>query len=246
MKTYFYVLRYKVDNEEWRARAKRALVFQLWKKYQRKTTNVKFLDLGCGSGVLLEQFEKRFKIKGYGIDTSEEAIKYCKRRGLLQVKKFDGKKIPFKDAAFDLLTAIDVLEHVKDDLKTLYEIRRVLKKNGFAIFLVPAHSRLWSTRDINLGHFRRYNIGELEKKCKKAGLKILTSKNVDFALYFLFSLIHSLAPKRKGVAQLKMDTASTNKVLNEIMFKYEQLENKLQNLITFPIGLSIAVVLQKV
>lgn len=246
MKTYFYALRYKVDNEEWRARAKRALVFQLWEKYQRKTTNVKLLDLGCGTGVLLEQFEKRFKIKGYGIDTSTEAIKYCKRRGLSQVKKFDGKKIPFKDKLFDLLTAIDVLEHVKDDLKALYEINRVLKKNGLAIFLVPAHSKLWSTRDINLGHFRRYDIGELEKKCKKVGFNILTSKNVDFAIYFLFSLIHLFALKRKGMAQLKMDTASTNKVLNEIMFKYEQLENKLQNLITFPIGLSIAVVVQKV
>ena len=121
-----------------------------------------------------------------------------------------------------------------------------MHKTGLAIFLVPAHSRLWSTRDINLGHFRRYNIGELEKKCKKVGFKILTSKNVDFSIYFLFSLIHSLAPKRKGVAQLKMDTASTNKVLNEIMFKFEQFENKLQNLITFPIGLSIAVVVQKV
>lgn len=248
MKTYFYDLRYKVDNEEWRARAKRALVFQFWEKYNRKTNKQKLnlLDLGCGTGVLQEQFENRFNIKGYGIDTSKQAINYCKKRGLLRVKTFGGGKIPFKNDSFDLLTAIDVLEHIKDDSKALNEIKRVLKKNGIAILLVPAHSKLWSTRDINLEHFRRYEAGGLERKCKKVGFEILTSKNVDFAIYFLFTLLHSLAHKEKGVAQLKMDTASTNKILNEILFIYEQLENKLQNVITFPIGLSIAVVIQKV
>lgn len=247
MKSYFYDLRYQVDNREWRARAKRDLVFRLWSKYQSKK-NANILDFGCGTGVLQEQFEKQFGVTGYGIDTSKEAIGYCRKRGLSRVRVFDGKRIPFQAESFDLVTAIDVLEHVKNDFLALAEIKRVLKKNGLAILLVPAHQRLWSTRDINLKHFRRYEKGELESKCQQIEFKLLTSKNVDFALYFLFSLICKLSPKKKGIPNLKMDiaTASTNKFVNEVIFLYELLENKFQDLTTFPIGLSIAVVVRKV
>lgn len=247
MKDYFYDLRFKVDSEEWRARAKRDLIFRLWSKYRNinigRMQNI--LDFGCGTGVLQEQFEKRFNVKAFGIDTSKKAISYCQKRGLSRVKVSDGSRIPFKSNSFDLITAIDVVEHLKDDLKGLEEIKRVLKKSGIAILLVPAHSMLWSTRDINLHHFRRYNKGELEKKCLSVGFKLLTSKNVDFAVYFLFALLHKLAPKVKGVAQMGMDTALTVKIINEIMYKYELLENKLQDFTTFPIGLSIAVVVKK-
>lgn len=249
MKSYFYDLRYQVDRQEWRARAKRDLVFRLWKKYQtrdnNKTQNI--LDFGCGTGILQEQFEKTFGVTGYGIDTSDEAIGYCRKRGLSRVRVFDGERIPFKTGSFDLVTAIDVLEHIKNDSLALAEIKRVLKKNGLAITLVPAHQKLWSTRDINLKHFRRYEKGELESKCQQAGFKLLASKNVDFALYFLFSLICLLAAKKERIPNLKMDiaTASTNKFVNEIIFLYELLENKFQDFATFPIGLSIAVVVQK-
>lgn len=251
METYFYDLRFQVDRVEWRARAKRDLIFQLWEKYQIKYTSskpAKILDFGCGTGVLQEQFEKKFDIVGYGIDTAEEAINYCRKRGLSRVKVFDGKKIPFKVSSFDLVTAIDVLEHIKDDLGVLKEMKRVLKRNGLAILLVPAHPKLWSTRDINLQHFRRYKVRELESKCKKVGFRILDSRNVDFALFFLFYIICSIAPKKKGIPNLKMDiaTASTNKFINETIFIYEQLENKLQNFINFPVGLSIVVVVQKI
>lgn len=246
MKTYFYDLRYNVDSVEWRARAKRDLIFQCWRKYHLgNNKRAKILDLGCGTGILQEQFSKRFNVNAYGIDISQEAISYCKKRGLSQVRIFDGRRIPFKADYFSLVTAIDVIEHIQDDMYALREIKRVLVGNGLGFFLVPAHPKLWSTRDIDLQHFRRYKIGELERKCRKVGFKILFSKNVDFAVYFLFALLHKLAPKVKGVAQMRMDTAMTNKVLNEVMFVYELLENRLQNFMTFPKGLSIAVVVQK-
>lgn len=247
MQNYFYDLRYQVDKNEWRARAKRELVFQLWRKHQPKNNNTaKILDFGCGTGVLQEEFEDKFNVEAYGLDTSKKAIEYCRRRGLKRAKVFEGKKIPFQKETFDLVTAIDVLEHIEDDVKTLDEIKRILKKKGKAILLVPAHLKLWSTRDINLQHFRRYEAGELEDKCIQSGFKLLTSKNVDFAIYFLFSLIYHLTPKKRNITQLKMDTASTNILLNEIMFIYGQLENKLQNILNFPIGLSIIVIVQKI
>lgn len=248
MKSYFYDLRYKFDQDEWRARAKRDLVFRLWEKFHKKGKSNNILDFGCGTGVLQEQFEKKFDVKGYGIDISKEAINYCQKRGLTRVKRFDGKKIPFKSNFFNLVTAVDVLEHIDKDLEIIGEIKRVLIKGGLAILLVPAHPYLWSTRDINLHHKRRYRVGELENKCKEQGFKLLSSRNVDFLLYFIFFAVCLLAHKKNGIPNLKMEvaTGSTSKFINEAAFMYEKFENDLQGLIKFPVGLSIAVVAQKV
>lgn len=125
------------------------------------------------------------------------------------------------------------------------EINRVLKRGGLAIILVPGHKELYSTRDIRLQHVRRYEKGELEDKCQKAGLEILTSKNVDFLLYFILLLMCKLAPKENSVPHLKRETASTNRILNELIYGWEVVEVKLLQYINFPTGISIAVAARK-
>ena len=52
---------------------------------------------------------------------------------------FDIQKIPFPNESFDLIFASHVLEHVEDDYRALYEIKRVLKNKGIAILPVPLH-----------------------------------------------------------------------------------------------------------
>lgn len=55
-----------------------------------------------------------------------------------------------------------------------------------------------------------------------------------------------MAPKKKGIHDIKIQAVSINNILNEIIYGYEQLENKLQNFLTFPIGISNAVIAQKI
>ncbi len=247
MQKHFYDLRYKLDEDEWRARAKRGLILQLWEQFRNPHYNkTKMLDFGCGTGTLQNEFAKKITSdQTFGIDTSSDAIKFTKMRGVKNAFLFNGKIIPFKDNSFDLITAIDVIEHVQDDLKAIKEIHRVLKTGGIGIFLVPAHQNLWSTRDIRLEHFRRYKKKQLAKIAKLAGLKVLTEKNVDFTLYFLFKFLHKYATKKDGVADLKMDSASTHPILNEILYYYELLENSVQRFATFPVGISIVNVVKK-
>lgn len=248
MQKHFYDLRYKLDTIEWRARAKRALVYQLWEKYQTPQGSYKLLDLGCGTGVLQSEFENKYKnVTGYGIDVSSDAIKYCKMRGVKRATLFDGGKYPFKNETFDVVTAIDVLEHIPNDEKALKEVYRILKKGGIGIFLVPAHPHLWSTRDVRLHHYRRYTRGELEYKSHISGFQILTSKNADFALYFVLDLMNKVAKKNKeGVSDLKMEDASTNNFMNELLYRYESLENFVQKFTTFPVGISIVNIVRKI
>ncbi len=249
MKKYFYKLRYSVDEIEWRARAKRKLIFQFFQRNLPKSNGkIKVLDYGCGSGLFQIELEKNFtNVEAYGIDTSKEAIEFCKKRGLERVKFYKGAKIPFKDEFFDTVVAIDVLEHIKNDLSALKEIKRVLRKDGLGFFLVPAHMSLWSKRDLELKHFRRYLKKELDLKSKKVGFRVIDSKNIDFAIYFVFRIIHIFAKKEKGVADIGLQTAMVNKsmLLNQIQYLYQLVEYLSLRFISYPVGLSQLIVVKK-
>jgi len=94
------------------------------------------LDVGCGNGsfvnFLINGSPNRFN-KVVGIDSSKEAVKYVK------TEKIDGAidDLPFKDESFDLVTCLEVLEHLpqKDFKKGISELQRVSKK--YIIVTVP-------------------------------------------------------------------------------------------------------------
>jgi 2-polyprenyl-3-methyl-5-hydroxy-6-metoxy-1,4-benzoquinol methylase len=68
---------------------------------------------------------------------------------------------------YDTIVAINVLEHVRDDLLALHEIYKMLKKDGILIILVPCHKFLYNVIDKNIGHYRRYTKKELYDKIKE-------------------------------------------------------------------------------
>jgi SAM-dependent methyltransferase len=81
----------------------------------------------------------------------------------------------------DTIIYVNVLEHIDNDERELGLIRESLKAGGRCLIFVPAMRALFSKFDRDLGHFRRYRKGELEKKVRDAGFKILRSKYFDLA-----------------------------------------------------------------
>lgn len=81
----------------------------------------------------------------------------------------------------DTIIYVNVLEHIEDDSRELRLIRNSLDDGGRFLVFVPAMRALFSEFDRDLGHFRRYRKGELEKKVKDAGFKILRSRYFDLA-----------------------------------------------------------------
>jgi 2-polyprenyl-3-methyl-5-hydroxy-6-metoxy-1,4-benzoquinol methylase len=74
---------------------------------------------------------------------------------------------------YDFIIAINVLEHVRDDLLALHEIYKMLKKEGVLIILVPCHKFLYNVIDKNIGHFRRYTKKELCHKIEETNFTTL-------------------------------------------------------------------------
>lgn len=77
-----------------------------------------------------------------------------------------------KPYAPDTVVCLNVLEHIQEDEAVLHNLYRVLPEDCRLVFLVPYNPRLYSKFDQQIGHFRRYQKGELEKKMQAAGFQI--------------------------------------------------------------------------
>ncbi len=103
--------------------------------------NKKILDVGCGDGVLCYLLARKGGVV-FGIDYCSCAIdlakKKCKeKKTKVNYQVASAYELPFKDNFFDIVISSDVIEHLNNPEKMLYEIKRVLKDNEKAIITTP-------------------------------------------------------------------------------------------------------------
>ncbi len=144
------------------------LADELARHYPPGGRRLRLLDVGCGTGMLLEDL--RTHGTALGLDYSPVALKYCRDRGLDGLGRADAHHLPVRSASVDLITALDVVEHIRDDRRLMGEFFRVLAPGGLAVMSVPAHKHLWSAHDVALHHFRRYEKPEFRALVEEAGL----------------------------------------------------------------------------
>jgi SAM-dependent methyltransferase len=118
---------------------------ELW----HKAAPDSILDVGCGEGVLTEQWADKLgsgRIVGIDLEDPKLKAEWDKRqRGNLEYRVEDATNLSFADDEFDMATAIEVLEHVPDPERTVSEMARVAKR--FVLVAVPREP-LW--RGLNM------------------------------------------------------------------------------------------------
>lgn len=127
--------------------------------------NGELLDAGCGEGLYKEVVEGK-GYKWYGID--------IKDNGLDNMRLGDITDMRYDDEQFEAVISVDTLEHVKDDLKAVQEMRRVLKKNGVLIIHVPnkLQEHVLFKPSKHPDHVREgYEFEEIINLMQKAGFK---------------------------------------------------------------------------
>ncbi|HMF57040.1 MAG TPA: class I SAM-dependent methyltransferase [Pyrinomonadaceae bacterium] len=185
MMRHTYSILYEVEESHWWYTGRRRIIASF---VERICDEIKgdsrphILDIGCGTGanlLLLSQFGD-----AEGVDISEDAIAFCRKRGLLNVRQGAAEKLPYEDKTFDLITSFDVVEHLDDDVAGLSEMRRVLRPNGRILLFVPTFMFLWGVQDEVSNHRRRYRLPELRVAVEKAGFEIerMTYANITFFL----------------------------------------------------------------
>jgi 2-polyprenyl-6-hydroxyphenyl methylase/3-demethylubiquinone-9 3-methyltransferase len=110
----------------------------IFERLKINTDNLHALEVGCGGGILTEEIVK-MGFKTTGIDPSEEslsiAVKHAKDSNLKIIyRKGTGENLPFQNNSFDIVFCCDVLEHVHDLPKVIFDISRVLKNGGVFIY----------------------------------------------------------------------------------------------------------------
>lgn len=105
------------------------------------------------------------------VDISAPALMKLKQRGA-QVVLSQIASLPFADAVFDLVCALDIIEHVDDDDGALSELSRVTRPGGLVLISTPLHPLLWTAFDDFVGHRRRYEPSRLMAKLSQHKLAV--------------------------------------------------------------------------
>src|ERR1051326_5314365 len=130
MQSHHYPILFEVEETHWWYVGRRRIIQSLVERIcaTLNKPNPRILDVGCGTGANLKMLAAYGKAEG--VDISPQAVEFCGRRGLDSVKLGAAEQLPYEDDSFELVTALDVIEHLDDDIAGLREIRRVLRRDG--------------------------------------------------------------------------------------------------------------------
>src|SRR3954454_19672450 len=170
MRHDFYGRYNELEDRHWWFVGRREILLRLLAHHLGGSgSDREILDVGCGTGTMLGYLSAFGTARG--IDADDSAVDYARRRGATADHVPPGP-LPFSDASFDLVTALDVLEHIADDRAALAEMRRVLRPGGTLLLTVPAYEFLWGPQDEISHHERRYVARALRARLRAADVRI--------------------------------------------------------------------------
>jgi SAM-dependent methyltransferase len=232
------------EANHWWFAARRQIVLDLIARILNGTArdDIRLLDIGCGAGGMLNYLARWGT--AVGVDSSAAAVELARRKTdsqVLQGSLPDG--VPFADAAFDVITLLDVVEHVQEDVGALDRVARMLRPGGFAVLTVPAYRFLWSEHDVVNEHKRRYTRTELRRKLEAVGLVV---RKISYYNMFLFPPIAMVRLLRRlGPQTARADEGRVPPVINAILRTVFASEAHLLNRTSLPFGISVIAVAER-
>lgn len=119
-------------------------------------TGASILDLGCADGSFAAYAGEILNAKPFGLDLDDDTIATAKKNGVTAIAHDLSEKLPYKDKQFDLVFALEVIEHLFDTDFFLGQIHRVLKPNGFLILSTPNLASLPNRLRLMFGGYPKY------------------------------------------------------------------------------------------
>ncbi len=185
--------------------------------------NLLIADIGCGTGNTIKEMLPHARL-AIGLDTHIYGLirqKQSIKQSIVFVQS-DAQSIPLADNCMDAVLLLDVLEHV-DDRAALKELFRIIRPGGVIIASVPAFQWLWSFRDIDAGHLRRYCSRSVRRVFSGSGFHIFDLVYYQFLL-FPFVAVSRLIGRRSKLHRDIEDRSSP--WLNRIFGAVNALEIK--------------------
>lgn len=241
MNIEMYRLFFEVQQRHWWFVTRRKIVVDMISRHFQRPAGSRVLDIGCGAGLMLNELRQFGETSG--VDSSEAAIQLSREvfAGTVQVGQLPDR-IPFAAGSFNLVTALDVIEHIVDDVASLRAIRALLAPGGMVVLTVPAYMFLWTEFDDINEHQRRYTRGDLESKLRQAGFtieKISYFNTLLFPMVLAVRMLNRLTG-RSGARDLEVPGRFVNALLARIF----GMERGLLKRMSLPFGVSLVAVVR--
>lgn len=235
MMQHTYPLLYELEESHWWYLGRRRIIASFVKEIceQISDRNPRILDVGCGTGANLKTLSEFGEAEG--VDISTDALEFCRERGL-EVKLGAAEELPYESGTFDLVTALDVVEHLDDDVGGLREMRRVLRPGGRALIFVPTFMWLWGVQDEVSHHRRRYTLPELRRAMAEAGFEVERSTYANITFLPPVFLIRVVM----RITGMKVDSEARINIpiFNPLFARILGAEATFLRFMNFPVGVS--------
>ena len=242
MEQKLYLQNRKLEDSHWWFVGRRRIIRQVLTSLN-VPRKMQILEVGCGTGGnlgLLSEFGEVI-----GVEPEFEAAKMARARNICEVCVGGfPDDLPFTGQQFDVIILLDVLEHLDDDLSALKALRSLLSREGNLILTVPAFQFLWTVRDEQHHHRRRYGASHLSSLIWQAGFRIMHLTYFNFWLFPIEAvrrLIRKLVPSDVVGYDLRVHGVVINRLLEAVFASERYLVTHMR----IPYGLSLLAIIKK-
>jgi len=226
----------ELEDNHWWFKARRRIVSDIIARKIKPSDNALILEAGCGTGGNLAMLTKFGEVSGFEPDA--EARGWVAEKSKLDIKNgFLPNNLSYGHKKFDLIVALDVLEHVEEDQDSMQTLLALLKPGGALLVTVPAFPFLWSKHDELHHHKRRYTRAGLKNILTDAGGQI---EMLGYFNTFLFPLVAGLRMLKKLIGKDQgHDDAMPSAWLNACLRTIFASERYVLGRIRMPVGVSL-------
>lgn len=236
----------EVEREHWFYAGKREIVRYWLQRVRSLSSQDLLVDCGAGTGIFALEMSSLCRVLAID-DHAESLVLAGKKLGPDRIKEGACTRLPLLDASVDMLTALDVLEHVKEDHIAILEFARVVRPGGIVVVTVPALMALWSDWDVSLHHFRRYTRRSLLAVVPLDRFELVHLNYINTAVLPAVYLVRKaralktkLGLKSASRAEDTVPPSWMNRVLRWLF-----VASACQSRVRFPAGVSLLAVLRR-
>lgn len=235
MERVLYEQMAELDEVHWWYVARRKVLQSLIERRVRPPAGARILEVGCGTGHNFKMLERFGRVDAIEVDSEARGIAE-KRLG----RKIASARLPalrgIEREAYDLVAALDVVEHIDNDRATIEALASCLKSGGKLLVTVPAHQWMWSRHDELNHHKRRYSKRALARLIEESPLRLETIGYFNSILFPLAAAARLASKTRgKGGGEESLPPRPVNYLFERLF----AAERRLVGAVPLPPGLSL-------